>query len=111
MEEGIHQQAHVNILCIRPVGDADAFVVVRGRNYVSFAVTGNKFRRFIREIAGPPCTAGTIIHEGLWYRAWLRTRSTSSRGYEDTLCQAQKAAKTITLARCLVKPRTMREFL
>lgn len=110
MRKGSTNQVHVNILCIRPVGDADAFVV-RGRNYVSFAATGNKFRRFIREIAGPPCTAGTIIHEGPWYRAWLRTRSTSSRGYEDTLCQAQKAAKTITLARCLVKPRTMREFL
>lgn len=86
-------------------GAASAGTCVKKHNYVSFAATGNKFRRFAREIAGDLRYCRTIIH---WPAGrptgrrcvaatlpFPRTRSTSSRGYAP-LSEDVASAKSTT---------------
>lgn len=48
--------------------DVGRYTYVKRHNYVSFAATGNKFRRFAREITGD---LRTIIHCLAWDRTTL----------------------------------------
>jgi len=87
-----------------------------GHNYVSFAATGNKFRRFAREIAGDLRYSRTIIHcppgrTTFWQRWYLAQeqaypRSTSSRGYAS-LSEDTANTKSTALSDRLVTLRTV----